>query len=549
MRFATLGWQLALVFMLSLLALAASIVWLQNVHIITTNGMYKSIDVEPWIADPGRAHLDPSNYLYFPLYGRLCALLDVLGISRGHAWKQLAYLNAFWASVGSVLVYAFAFHLFRSALVASAATIFHFGMGFVLLLSVISEDIMPGYVVVLGSMMLAALWFERPTYLRTAVVGMVFTLGWLVEWRLIFPTLPALLLALAVSQCTPWNRLKHIASLIIAIVATAGIVQQLWEGHTGAASLPDLLWTGKGMNTGWGGLTADKPWLLLSGLGGYLLVQTVAATAEAARNGVTALAFAVLLEVAVLVACLTSLWSRRRDRRLWSIACVSLGTFGAGEVFNVYAQPHDPQMQINVMAWLPVAWMLLLGSLLPYRRLVQTAAAFSALPLAFNFLFLSSFRGADARMTEALSLIEDRFPTDSTVFLYWGFEPITTWQYALWSHTWDWESAGPPPPAPSKDPKFKWIAIDSGAIHHPDWSAEQDAETVKRFVVAAFDKGYRVVVSDSWTWSVQELTNQLGTLSASNRAPAIYDALHGSFSAGPAVQVPGVGAYYELKRR
>ena len=45
--------------------------WLQNVHIITANGMYKSIQAEPWIADPAHARLDPSNYLYFPLYGAL----------------------------------------------------------------------------------------------------------------------------------------------------------------------------------------------------------------------------------------------------------------------------------------------------------------------------------------------------------------------------------------------------------------------------------------------------------------------------------------------
>ena len=47
-------------------------------------------------------------------------------------------------------------------------------------------------------MALAGLWFDRPTHGRVAIaVGALFTLGWLVEWRLIFPTLPALVLALA----------------------------------------------------------------------------------------------------------------------------------------------------------------------------------------------------------------------------------------------------------------------------------------------------------------------------------------------------------------
>src|SRR5262245_61791965 len=100
-------WQLLLVFGISLLFLCSLIGWLQNVHIITNNGMYKSIEAEPWIADPAHARLDPSNYLYFPLYGILARGLDALGLLKGVAWKQFAYLNAFWASLGVAAVYGF----------------------------------------------------------------------------------------------------------------------------------------------------------------------------------------------------------------------------------------------------------------------------------------------------------------------------------------------------------------------------------------------------------------------------------------------------------
>ena len=43
----TPAWQLLLVFAISLLVLCGLIDWLQNVHIITANGMYKSIQAEP----------------------------------------------------------------------------------------------------------------------------------------------------------------------------------------------------------------------------------------------------------------------------------------------------------------------------------------------------------------------------------------------------------------------------------------------------------------------------------------------------------------------
>src|SRR5258708_6627825 len=107
MKAPAVGWQIALAFALSLLVLEIAILWLDNVHIATSNGMYKAIQAAPWIADPFTGRLDPSNYLYFPLYGLSCRLLDWFGIWRGVAWKQLAVLNGFWASVCVAFVYAF----------------------------------------------------------------------------------------------------------------------------------------------------------------------------------------------------------------------------------------------------------------------------------------------------------------------------------------------------------------------------------------------------------------------------------------------------------
>src|SRR5215218_8473194 len=270
-RAPALGWQMALAFVLSLLFLTGLIAWLQNVHTITANGMYKSIQAEPWIADFAQARLDPSNYLYFPLYGASARLLDALGVLRGVPWKQFAYLNAFWASLGAAAVYGFVHRLTGEAKVAAPAALFHLGCGFVLLLAVINEDIMPGYTLVLVSMLLAGLWFDRPTVARVMAVGVIFTLGWLVEWRLIFPTLPALMLALALAPVPVLRRAAMIVLLVASILAVVIATQLVWHGHNGSAGVHNLLWTGKGVDSGWAGLTWGKAWTMLSGVGGYLL--------------------------------------------------------------------------------------------------------------------------------------------------------------------------------------------------------------------------------------------------------------------------------------
>ena len=505
--------QLLLVFATSLLVLLGLIDWLQNVHIITANGMYKSIQAEPWIADPAHARLDPSNYLYFPLYGALARGLDSLGILRGVPWKQFAYLNALWASLAIVFVYAFVHRVTGSARAAALAACFHFGCGFFLLLAVISEDIMPGYTLVLGAMVLAGLWFDRPSHRRVALVGALFTLGWLIEWRLMFPTLPALILALALSEGRPARRLALIGTLVVSILAVAGIVQLLWEGHNGAMGLHDILWTGKGVTTGWAGLSADKAWMMLSGIGNYFLIVGGWVDPLSAKRAAAPLVVSVLLQAAIFVASVIVLWPRRTDRRMRAIAVVFLGTLGAGQVLNLYSQPQDPQMQINVMPWLTVAWGLLLGALLNRSRATTVLLALLSLaPLAWNVGQLARFRGGDRAAVAAVAALEQRFPPASTVFVYWGFEPITMWQYALWSRTWDWDGAVTIAPAPSPDPKFKWIAVDAGAIRHPDWTAEQHAQSIKHDIDQALDRGYKVVVSDVWSWSPDELAGQLGGL-------------------------------------
>src|SRR6185437_5648433 len=217
-----------------------------------------------------------------------------------------------------------------------------------------------------------------------------------------------------------------------------------------------------------------------------------------------------------------------------------LGTLVAGQVMNFYIQPQDPQMQINVMPWLTITWALIVAAVAVKQTQGQakpwalgTLAVLSFVPLVWNVVSLSHWRGTDAASIAALADLERHFPPDRTVFLYWGFEPIATWQYGLWSHTWDWDSGSIPGPAPSDQPRFKWIAVDAGAIRHVQWTPAEHAAALKRQIDLALQLGYRVAVSDFWDWSEPQLAQHLGGLAAANRAHAIYTMLHGSYEVRP----------------
>ncbi|MFM8536257.1 MAG: hypothetical protein ACKOEC_22210, partial [Acidimicrobiia bacterium] len=68
----------------------AVILWFDNAQGgLTGNGVFHAYQLMPWIAEPATAKLDQSNYLYYPIFGAGCRLLDLLGIFVGDPRRQV----------------------------------------------------------------------------------------------------------------------------------------------------------------------------------------------------------------------------------------------------------------------------------------------------------------------------------------------------------------------------------------------------------------------------------------------------------------------------
>jgi hypothetical protein len=233
-------------------------------------------------------------------------------------------------------------------------------------------------------------------------------------------------------------------------------------------------------------------------------------------------------------------------------SAVFLGTFAAGEVFNLYSQPQDPQMQVNIMAWVTLAWALVVAAIVPppRRSAIATYAAATLLslaPLAYNLNALAPNRGSDSAQLAALSEIERNVDPARTVFLYFGFESIASWQYLVWTHR--WAGVCDVGQAPSAQPKFKWISVVRTLVDQPNYSAAEHAAALRREIDCAFDKGYRVVASDVWQFSVDTLSGQLITLRGTAHAAALHAALHDAYEGRELFTTRRTNPFYELRRR
>src|SRR6266851_6496216 len=188
--------------------LIAIVLWFDNAQGgLTGNGVFKSLELKPWVTDPANAPLYPSNYLYYPLYGALCRLLDILGVFAGDPRRQITILNAVSGSLCLAVVYLLIRSVTGDRLIALLTAMFHIASSFVMFLAIVNEDILPSYTVLFAAMALASVWFARPTAARVAAVAVLFSLAWLMEWRLMFPTLPAMLAALWLCEERPARRL------------------------------------------------------------------------------------------------------------------------------------------------------------------------------------------------------------------------------------------------------------------------------------------------------------------------------------------------------
>lgn len=540
--------DLLIIFIVGFAGLIALMFWLDNAEGITGNGIFKAVQAKPWISNPAAAPLDPSNYLYFPFVGVFCRLLDLLGVFAGDPRRQLSIVNAFSAALCLCIVYMFVREITRNRVVAWLAVLFHLACAFFLNLAISNEDIMPSYTLLFASMVLACVWFVHPTRMRVCLVAVLFTIAWLFEWRLMFPTLPAMLLALALGPGHAWQRLGRMALFLATMVAFAWIVMSLWGPQpNNVPSVFDLLWTGKGVGSGWSGFNMSKLGFLWFGMNQYLAGGRNISELEFIFYFLPELTLSSAAIFSLAVCALAILWRLRQALDARILGAVFGITFGAGEVLNLYSQPQDPQMQINVMPWMTIAWALTLAFASRHRPTLTFAVGivFGLLLLSYNIWMMTPLRGTDTAWRLALERIEHEADPARTVFLLHGFEPTISKMYYHWNGHWDYFTALGPSPTPQT--KFKVLALVSGPVNKSSMSPSELAEDLQHQIEKVMALGYDVVASDIWGWDLSRMESSLSTVANKEKAGAIYRMLHSKFTGAPAFSDPVAGQFFKIQ--
>ncbi|MDI1264117.1 MAG: hypothetical protein PS018_12755, partial [bacterium] len=336
---------------------------------------------------------------------------------------------------------------------------------------------------------------------------------------------------------------------LATMVAFAWIVMSLWGPQpNNAPSVIDLLWTGKGVASGWSGFNLRKIGFLWIGMSGYLAGGRNIGELDVIFGMLRELIIASVIILLLAAGALAILWRHRQASDARILAIVFGITFGSGEVLNLYAQPQDPQMQINVMSWLTIAWALVVASAARYRPAItySTATAFGLFLLSYNIWMMLPLRGVDTGWRLALDRIEREADPARTVFLLHGFQPIISKMFYHWDGRWDYLATLGPSPTPKT--KFKILALVSGPVNKSGLSPEELAEDLQHQIEKVMDLGYDVVASDIWGWDLSRVESSLSTVANQEKSEAIYRMLHSKFTGAPAFSDPVAGQFYKIQR-
>jgi len=369
------------------------------------------------------------------------------------------------------------------------------------------------------------------------------------EWRLMFPTLPALLAALAIGHGRLAERAARLGIFLLTMVGTAQLIKMLWgPQNANPGSVIELLWTAKGVDSGWAGFAERKLVFLWAGISEYLLGGKNLGDVSYIAAHRPEMIVATVLIIALAVPAAILLWQRRRDVSSRALATVFGVTFAAGEAFNFYSQPQDPQMQVNVMPWLTVAFFLVVATASRCHRVAvpALAVAFCVGLLSYNIYRMTPARGQDSLWRGALQRIEQQIDPTRTVFLVHGFEQIVSEMFYEWSGDWNYfPRLGP---APADKPKVKLLAFVSGPVHRPAASGQELADELSNQISRAMDLGYDIIADYIWEVSEESFIAYMSTILEPARAAILYRVLHERFVGRKTFTDPVAGPFFLLRK-
>ncbi len=472
------------------------VVWLDNTNITTTNGLYKAIDVRGW-ETLTKFVVDSGGLLYAVSMAVLCKILPDSWVSfygdmvpTFVTYRKLAFINTVFGAGVSTVLYHLAFRVTQNKAWSLGVTCVHAFSAFVLINSIISEDIMPAYFFYVLGFLCAfkglfdgekRLWF---TFATLSILAVLF-----LHWSL-FPvaTLTYLIIGIYVCREDP-NFIRLLVEqvvLFLSVIFLFCFAANAIGGHLFKSPLKfmQILLPNKASGS-WVGFSWLKFEPMLTGIGNYLF------------GGLNTDKVSFLSHTELLRVCATwvfflfisfNLW-KKRIRLLANPATKLLLVFATcsfvfAQLVNLYSQPQDPQFQLQPMILIPLGLICLYGQTV--KKYMNALFAFCCLLAFDNIQRLETFKGNDSKMVTGYKEFRQLFPKETTKLVHVAYEEFSAWLMAF-----EYPS--------DLDAYMKAVTmLNRPAHHYPHMSIKEQGQLIMDEIDLALKQGKRIIATGPW---------------------------------------------------
>lgn len=477
------------------------VIYLDNTNITTTNGFYKAIDTNGWEKGT-RFAVDSGGLLYAFTMGMISkfipdSLVSFYGeVANFVAYRKLAWINSFFGAASCTVVLSLAYSVTKDKLLALGVALVHAFSAFILINSIISEDIIPGYFFFTLSFLFLykALEGERiRVYLSGVTLSIIAMM--LLHWSLLPPLAASyfMILCFLVYHDRIYLRLffEQFAFLVFVLYIFTKLATFFAAGRYNVdLSVWAILFPAKAAPGSWVGLGLTKFGYLYEGVGNYLIggknvsLPFSGGTSSIIRN------FISWFVVFGSIIFLSIAFFKEEKRNIRAITLFGLSIFFFGEMQNLYGQPQDPQFQVEPMFLITIS---LISFYLCYPAVTKyTKAALLVFALLIgtdNFLMLQPFRSEDNKIVTGYKEFREQFPKNSTKLIQLGYEGWGSW-LMLFEYEGDFKIY------------LKDISCLNSPFHFtPGISVEEGARQIMKDIDDAIAKGKKVIATTPWVYA------------------------------------------------
>jgi hypothetical protein len=479
----------------------------------TTNGVWNSIDVTEWAYKSKRDRIIGGEVIYVPIMGTLIRLFDS-SPHTPYTFQKMAAVNALLGGIASAVFFLIVNTITRRLVFSMVASFFHFVLGFVLLLSTISENVMPGYFFYLIGVLFLFAWLQKPRYVFLFLFSILFVLSWLSQWIFALGIVATVAIGLGIAEI---NIDKKISSycLVGLLFGLSFIVMGKYVLHV---SILSLIFPGKGLGTGWGGFKLEKVLYLMAGaanyfVGGNNLTNLSALTGARLCAFLMGLVFDILGVFSVVWCLLKESGPTRK------LLLALLAGFLVSEGVNFYSQPQDPQMQIQPMLFLSLCIVLAahaaFGNKPRSSRGPIAAVLGVCLLAAVNLGSVWASTGTDRPDIERVKSVTKTLNMSRSLLVVHGFEGWLSYYSAIVDRNL-WR----------RKPR-NLLSVVEVPMAHPDFTAAQTEFAFSEYLADGTTAGYDIYVDDTiWSYDADALYSALATIASRSQSDSIYIFLH-----------------------